>query len=255
MKTGLILLSLFIGAYANCQYDNLNIRIGDYTFVTKFDTANFQTRLKIKKDSKVFFNKVSDFPIMGIKQYDLDNDGRKEILIEMYSGGAHCCFYLVAGRLSAKSFTILDTIYWGNSFYEIEDLNKDGKQEIVGSNDMFAYAFTNYAETRFTPLIYEFKNDKFVNVTKNYPGAIKENLDELKADLYSITDTGFRCEDNGEDTFNTEAGTVKTILGPIVDDYYNLGDVQKGYELIDSVYKCDDKDKFIQILQNDYKLK
>ena len=63
-----------------------------------------------------------------------------------------------------------------------------------------------------------------------------------------MTDTGFECEEDGEDTFNTEAGSVKTILAAIVADYYTLGEVRKGYDLVDSVYKCPDRDKFKQIL-------
>ena len=58
-----------------------------------------------------------------------------------------------------------------------------------------------------------------------------------------------------EDTFNTDAGAVKTMLAAIVADYYLLGEVSKGYELVDSYYKCPDKDKYREILQNDFKLK
>ncbi len=194
---------------------------------------------------------------MDIKEYDLDRNGEKEILMELYSGGAHCCTFLVAARIINNKFNILDTIYWGNSHYSINDINDDGNSEISGINDMFAYAFTNYAESEYPVLVYGFENNKFKDITKNFPKIIEEDLKEHLEELkFYITDTGFACPKSpDEDTFNTDAGAVKAILAPIIADYYSLGNVNRGYELVDSVYKCPDKDKFKEILQSDYKLK
>ncbi len=249
----LIILSLSISGWA--QYKDLKVKLGDYTYTTKFDTSNYLTTLKIKKGKNTIYYKNSDFPITGITEYDLDHDGTKEVLLDMYSGGAHCCTYLVAARINDDKFKILDSIYWGNSFYEIKDLNNDGRYEIQGANDMFAYAFTNFAQSRFSVIIYAFQKNRFINVTKNFPKLVQKDIDDLREELKNYTDTGYQCMNVDEDTFNTDPGAVKAILAPLVDDYYTLYQVSKGYDLVDSVYKCPDKDKFIQILKTDYKLK
>ncbi|MEO8446492.1 MAG: hypothetical protein ABI528_03305 [bacterium] len=254
----LLVMFLFLSdSFVFAQYKNLEVKFGPYRYSTKFDTSNYLTTLKIKKGKSTISYKTSEYLISGITEYDLDNDGEKEILLDLYSGGAHCCTYLVAARITDDKFTILDTISWGNSYYTMQDLDSNGKHEITGYNDMFAYAFTNFAESEFNVIVYEFQGNKFVNVTKNYPKFVEEDIeDHLNQLTPFMTDTGYACPASiDEDTFNTEAGSVKAILAPIVADYYSIGNVKKGYEIVDSVYKCADKDKFIQTLQNDYKLK
>ena len=257
-KIKLILTVLFlfsINISAEAQFEDINVKFGDHTFKTKYDTGKYETTLRILKNDKTVFKNTYEERISDIKEYDLNNDGNKEILIEMYSGGAHCCTSLYLGKFINDKFMFMDTVFWGNSYYSVEDLNKDGKLEINGSSDMFAYAFTNYAETKFPLLIYSFNGSKFVNVTSDYKEIINNQLEEFRQELKTNFDTGFKCMEIDEDTFNTEAGSVKTLLAVIVADYYLLGEVNKGYELVDSYYKCPDKEKYKEILQNDFKLK
>ena len=250
-----VLIFTDLSKVAYAQFEDIKFIYGDYTFTAKYDTAMFTTRLRIKKEDKSIFSKIFYERIGSIKDFDLDNDGKKEILIEMYSGGAHCCTSLYAGEITNSRFVFTDSVMWGNSFYEIEDINNDGKYEISGVNDMFAYAFTNYAESKFSLLIYGFENNKFVNVTKDFPSRLTDNINWLREDLKSYTDTGFKCEEINDDTFNTESGAVKAILAAIVADYSSMNEVYKGYELVDSVYNCPDKESFKLTLKNDFHLK
>ena len=257
-KNKLILTVVFvmlINYSANAQFDDINVKFGELTFRTKYDTVKYNTTLRIIKDNKSIYKNTFEERIAEIKEYDLNNDGKKEILIEMYSGGAHCCTSQYLGKFINDKFVFLDTVFWGNSYFSIEDIDNDGKLEIKGANDMFAYAFTNYAETRFPLLIYSFNGNKFVNVTSDYKELIRNQLEEFRQELKTYFDTGFKCMEINEDTFNTDAGAVKTMLAAIVADYYLLGEVNKGYDLVDSFYKCPDKDKYREILQNDFKLK
>ncbi len=239
------------------QWSDINIKFGRYTFKTGYDSINYTTSLKIYDDDKSIYKRIFEGRVSDVKEYDLNNDGNKEILVDSYSGGAHCCTSLYLGKFTSGRFDFIDSIYWGNSFYEIKDLNNNGKQEIEGVNDMFAYAFTNYAASGLNILIYAFQDNRFVDVTKDFPKLVEENIGSYMEALKPFTtDTSFACPENdNEDTFNTDAGAVKALLAPIVADYYALGEVQKGYELVDSLYKCVDKNKFIGVLKNDFKLK
>jgi len=247
-------IASFINDPLMAQFDNIDFRTGDYRFKTEYDTSTYSTVLKVYNDGDLIFKESYEQYISGIKEYDLNNDGKKEIFIDSYSGGAHCCYTLYAGKFSKGNFILTDSLFLGNGFYEVKDIDNNGKAELECSNDMFAYAFTNYAETVFPTMVYRYEKGKLINVTSEYKSLIRNELDVFLNELKKITDAGFKCEE-GEETFNTEAGTVKTILAAIVADYYSLGEVQNGYELVDSVYKCSDREKYKLILQNEFKLK
>lgn len=251
----IILIVFFLSSESMSQFADLKFKTGEYTFQTKFDTSTYTTVLKVKKDKKTIFKETYYDGITEIKEYDLDNDGKREILIEMYSGGAHCCSSLFAGEIENNKFRYTDSILWGNSYYEIKDLNGDNKFEIAGVNDMFAYAFTNYAQSQMNILIYGYQNKKFVNVTRNFPELVNKQIDDMKAELKPYQDNGFKCPELNEETFNTDAGAVKAILAVIVADYNTLGEIKKGYDFVDANYNCPDKERFTNILKSDFKLK
>ena len=144
---------------------------------------------------------------------------------------------------------------WGNSGYKIKNINNDGKKELVGINDYFAYAFTNYSQSYYPIVIYKFKNNKFYDATREFPELVENDIKFLKGELKDYITKGFDCPKAGEDTFNTDAGAVKAILGPIVADYKTLGKTDEGYDYIKKIYKCNDVVNFINILRKDFKLK
>lgn len=234
---------------------NINFVSGDYAFQTKYDTNDWCSVLKVKYKNKEIVSTSFDGWVDTINTYDFSGNGEKNVIISSFTGGAHCCVMLFIGVIESGKFYISDTLFLGNSWYNIEDIEKDGKLEINTSSDMFAYAFTNYAETRFPPRVYRIKNNKFKDITKNYPKIVNDYIDELKSDLKEFIKIKFECMGKDEDTFNTDAGSVKTILAAITACYHSIGEVKKGYELIDKSYKCPDKDKFVKILKDEYKLK
>jgi len=234
---------------------DINFEYSNYTFQTHYDTSNWCSVLTVKYKNKIIANERFDGWIDTINTFNFNGNGKKNLFIGSYTGGAHCCVMVFLGVMENGSFKIPDTLFLGNAGFNITDLEGDGILEIESASDMFAYAFTNYAETRFPPRFYRIKNNKFVDVTKNYPKPVKNYIEELKIELTDFTDKGFKCYGINDDTFNTDAGSVKTILAGITACYYSIGEVKKGYELIDKSYKCPDKEKFIKILKDEFKLK
>lgn len=234
----------------------LDLKISGYDFKTRINQEEYITALTVSKGTKNVFEKEYYDIVSSITEQKLTKGGKQYIFIDLYSGGAHCCSSLLIGELGKESFKILDSVFLGNSGYIIDDIENDGVKEIITGNDMFAYAFTNYAETRFPTVIYHFEDNKLENITADYKDYILGEIDAFRKDLAQFTKTGFECPlTEDEDTFNTEAGSVKTILAAIVADYYSIGEVGKGYELVNKVYKCVDRDKYIKILKEDFKLK
>ena len=252
-----IIASVFLFSNAHSQMigRDSTYRAGEYYFQTKYDTSEFSTNLTISFKKKIIFESSFDDEITDIREYVVNKNLEKVILIDLYSGGAHCCALMLVGKITNNEFKVLDSVWWGNAGYDVQDIDNDGTLEIEGGKDMFAYAFTNYSETRFPPVIYRFEHNRLVDATSRYPYILKEDIKQLKEDLKEFTKKGFECPKKDEDTFNTDAGSVKTILAAIVADYWTLGEVSKGYDFVKETYKCADRDKYINILKNEFKLK
>ena len=258
MRNILVIFFLVIFTSAvNAQFgENRDTTFGDVRFEARFDTAKYETTFTIKKNGKKIYEENLTDNVYDILQEQFQPGGKKYFLIHLYSGGAHCCSSLLVAEVSGDKFVVLDSGFYGNSGFMLEDLDKNGTKEIVSGNDMFAYAFTNYAETRFPLRVQKFENNKLVEITGNFKGDLIYELGFFEEDLNELIKEGFACpEKDDEDTFNTDAGSVKTILAAIVADYYSMGQVERGYELVEKVYKCVDKDKYIKILKEDFKLK
>jgi hypothetical protein len=253
-KTSLLILLICCSFSIKAQDDNITFKTGKYVFNSVYDTAEYCSILTITNSGSQIYKSDCSDKISAISEIDFEGAGKKKILIEYYTGGAHCCNILNIGELRGNSFVFLDSLYLGNAGYEIKDLDKDGELEIVSSNDMFAYAFTNYAQSRFPIAIYKFQNNKFHFVNEDYENEVLAHVKELKSELNEYK--SFDCpKDANEDTFNTDAGAVKALLAPILADYFSIGRSEEGYNFIKSFYKCTDRDNFIKILKNDFKLK
>lgn len=235
--------------------NDINLKYGDYTFGTKYDTSIYGSVLTVKYKKNIITQEPFEGWIDTMHFVDFNKDGKKNLFISLYTGGAHCCVMVFCGVAENGKFWIPDTLFLGNAGYNIADLDNDGILEIESASDMFAYAFTNYAETRFPPRVYRVKKNKFTDVTKEYPKIVTGYIKELLGDLKDFTDKGFECFGIDDDTFNTDAGSVKTILAAITGCYHSIGEASKGYDLINKHYKCPDRDKFIKILKNEFKLK
>jgi hypothetical protein len=107
---------------------------------------------------------------------DLDGNGELEILLDLYSGGAHCCsstrIYHRSGDPARYQVLTHD---WGNPGYRLEDLEGDRRLEFVTGDDAFSGAFTSYAASRRPPVIFRFDGKNLEDVTRRYPKLIEQD--------------------------------------------------------------------------------
>jgi HYR domain len=120
-----------------------------------------------------------DFPAgfgtqRSIRVRDLDGDAEPEVLLDLYSGGAHCCFSSAIYRFSGASYE-RHNHFWGNRRYRIADLNRDRKQEFITADDRFAYAFSAFAFSGFPIQVWSYQGGSFSNVTRRYPALIRQD--------------------------------------------------------------------------------
>jgi hypothetical protein len=106
---------------------------------------------------------------------DMDGDGEPEVLIDAYSGGAHCCERTRVYRFRRGDYGFT-THQWGNQVYDLRDLDGDGRREFVSADDAFSYAFAAYAFSRWPILILESRGSRLVERTRDFPGAVRRDM-------------------------------------------------------------------------------
>jgi hypothetical protein len=75
---------------------------------------------------------------------DLTGEGHPDVVIEVFTGGAHCCLSTIVYDLGPTLTKVLETPLsnCGGSF---QDLDSDGVAEYVTCDDLFAYVYCCYA--------------------------------------------------------------------------------------------------------------
>jgi hypothetical protein len=112
-----------------------------------------------------------------LQAVDLNGDGEPEVLVDVYTGGAHCCALTEIFAFNGTTYAPLEA-YWGNTGYELRDLDGDGRPELSGYDDAFAGAFTAYAASMFPPRVVDYDpavKGGLRDVTRRFPALIRRN--------------------------------------------------------------------------------
>src|SRR4051812_22362205 len=126
--------------------------------IERAGTVAFDGKLEDQCQACTF---LSD-PDTALQVRDLDGDGEPEVLVDTFSGGAHCCTITPifrwdgVGGVGYRRVTGL----FGNVGYSLDDLDRDGRPEFVTADDSFAYEFTAYAFSEFPLRILAYGTDR-----------------------------------------------------------------------------------------------
>src|SRR4051794_40398350 len=110
---------------------------------------------------------------------DLDAEGEPEVLVDLYTGGAHCCATTLIWFFDGSGYR-RRVLGLGDQGYRLRDLDADGQPEIVTADDRFAYAFTAFAYSWFPPLVYDWRGHALVDVTRRFPSRIRADLAAIR---------------------------------------------------------------------------
>lgn len=106
---------------------------------------------------------------------DLTGDGRPELGLEIFTGGAHCCFTLRVDTLDGP--TLLDRDLGNAGGPEPDRLDEEGALEIVTQSDVLAYFDLPFAASPFLPLVFAYDDGRYVEATPDYPGHVRQGLE------------------------------------------------------------------------------
>ena len=104
---------------------------------------------------------------------DLDGDGEPEVVVDFYTGGAHCCVVTAFYRWDGSAYRRSSRL--GDYGYKVVDLDHDGTPELSVYDERFAYAFGSYADSLSPPAVWHWQAGKLVDVTKQFPAVVTAN--------------------------------------------------------------------------------
>jgi subtilisin-like proprotein convertase family protein len=170
--------------------EKITARKGSVSAAVTFTERNFQfskTSITISRAGK----KVVDTRLAKLRGCgsfrptqvlirDLDS-GEPEVIVEMFSGGAHCCSVMLLFRWDAASGSYKSKLVnWGNYGYRFVDLDGDKLPEVSAFDERFVYAFTAYVFSAAPVQIWQYRSGALIDVTREFPREIERQAAQLK---------------------------------------------------------------------------
>jgi len=172
---------------------------------------------------------LCELPLPGrdaVAVSDLDADGEPEVVVQLYSGGAHCCFATRVYWWDAANATYVSVRRESqDAAFRLRDPDRDGRRELVGSDARFAYRFGGYGESRFPVQVLRHAQGELSDVTREYPGL-------LRADVRRHLRTYRRFRRQGSD--------VEGVLAAYMADKARLGEAAAGWRVVRAAMRRDE---------------
>jgi hypothetical protein len=104
---------------------------------------------------------------------DLEGDGEPDVVLELNTGGAHCCTVLQVFNLDpgVQAYRLIEKDF-GDPGAALVDVAGDGRLEFESADDRFAYAFASYAFSGLPLQIWRLDAGRLVDVTREFPQAL-----------------------------------------------------------------------------------
>lgn len=196
VRRTLVIACVLIGSLAPVSWAQAATQastFGDVTATFTFEGTfpNFSGEsLTIARGGTVYYNEPVGSRLCGkycgplstsprhpsVHVLNLEPGGEPDVVLDLYSGGAHCCSIEQIFSFDPVTMTYLETQRdFGDPGERIVDLGHNGRYEFVTADDAFAYEFTDYAASGLPIEILTFSQRHFVDVTRSYPKLIAQD--------------------------------------------------------------------------------
>lgn len=129
----------------------------------------------------------------SVRVIDLDHTGQPNVVLDLFTGGAHCCSVAQVFTFDPGTNAYVKTEHnFGDPGERIVDLNHDGHFEFVTADDAFAYAFTDFAASGLPIQILTFSARHFTDVTRHYPHLVAHDARRWMRIFRSLAKSHYR---------------------------------------------------------------
>jgi hypothetical protein len=188
------------------QEDNLQLEISynGTPFVTTAATAYYFGRIEL---------------------LDLDSNGNPEVIVQTFTGGAHCCLAYTTYSWDGSGFEAIPFAPLDGGGGAFQDLNGDGQIEFVTFDNAFFYAFSSYAGSFPPNVILSFQDGQYVDTTAQFGDYLRSTARQMY--------TAHRERAGGSIDLNG-------LLAGYVAQKIRLGEYQEGWNYMLAHYDRDD---------------
>ncbi len=105
----------------------------------------------------------------SVRLRDLDADREPEVIVDLFTGGAHCCAFSTIYTFeegTGKYARVRRN--WRDAGYRIQDVGRDGTVELRSRDARFGYAFSSYAESYLPIQYFRLGEGRLTDVTPSY---------------------------------------------------------------------------------------
>jgi hypothetical protein len=175
------------------------------------------------------------FAVNELSGSDINRDGRPDLIMSAWSGGAHCCYsngvYSVGEDV--KAVLVVET---GNCSGMFEDLDGDGTREFITCDDQWAYAYCSFADSPLPRVIYSYNNARgmYVPDTPRFASRYREELATVLDEAQT-----WLSESGGKDPGVDKCRLLRPALGLMYG-----GRFYDGLVLIRGLYRGADREQF-----------
>lgn len=169
--------------------------------------------------------------LLDVTGKDVNGDGDPGAVVEGYSGGAHCCWTYWIVSLG-KSPGLLRRIC-NFTRAQFEDLNGDGRIEIVTRDGAFDYFEASHAYSAFPLVILRLDGKELNRVDQEFWPLYEKEIAEARAKLSPAMVEWFR-KDAPDDAYSKE-GTKYVVLTIVLDELYG-GREQQAWKSLEELW-------------------
>ena len=243
----LVLLSLVAMSVHGQQFSEIaskekKLSYNGYEIKLRFDGRSRQSSAIVKRNGRILINKhygwrdeettkIALFPVLG--------GPTKQLIIEQYTGGAHCCsFYWIYDLGRGPRLLFSDEIYHfesGNGLY-LTDLDKDGCFELEQVILEFDYFHLSHAQSILPTVVFSYdkKLGRYVLANKKFRDYVLQGIDEDSAKVRklqpSVRDSSLYLHDQ-----------YLSVVLKVVLNYLYTGKAEDAWSFFQSYYKLDDR--------------
>lgn len=107
---------------------------------------------------------------------DLTGDGVDDVIVDIFTGGAHCCSVSTIVRSTPKSWGRPLVHDWRDNGYQLKDAGGSSTPELIADDSRFTGAYTAYAGSAEPIRIFSLEGGLLKVVTTQFPDWIRQDV-------------------------------------------------------------------------------
>ena len=161
---------------------------------------------------------------------DINGDGKPELIVQGYSGGAHCCYTYRIISLSSGLPLIREIHDQAPVLFVKRD---DGSTEIHAGDGVFDYFLLPHADSVIPQIFLRLNGDKFVDTSGEHVAEYDKQIEKARSELGAADLDKLRKSTYNQNMLIDQLPTVKKVLTIVLNYLYSGRDEQAWQALAD----------------------